>query len=430
MAAGPHQEFTISDPRITESSGLAASAAHPGVFWTHNDSDDGPYVYAVDATGHTVATVTLRGVKPRDAEAISLGPDGQLYLADIGDNLDGTWPEVWIYRFAEPKDLRDQTVDAVRYRVRYEDGSRNAEALMVHPVTGRLYIASKRESGGNLYQGPQTLSTTAVNTFRKVSAVPWVTDGAFSPDGTRLLLRGYFWATMYRWQDGGAPQELGDVSLPFQRQGESATFAADGRSVLFGSEGKDSPVWRVQLSGSNSPTPYGSPPRPRRPPRHRAALRPALRPAAPARRPAGRPTPSPAGACWCCSSSWARWRRRPGARSVTGPELASGRLSRVSDRPSGERVLPPIPPIPPIRRPHARPARDRQSTTATTAPPRPRPCPRWVRRGVRARAEGRAPAPTEEVRTGQLTPCAAQKSPRESTAVSLWSVKKPSTPCS
>ncbi|WUN35619.1 esterase-like activity of phytase family protein [Kitasatospora sp. NBC_00315] len=253
MAAGPHQEFTISDPRITESSGLAASAAHPGVFWTHNDSDDGPYVYAVDATGHTVATVTLRGVKPRDAEAISLGPDGQLYLADIGDNLDGTWPEVWIYRFAEPKDLRDQTVDAVRYRVRYEDGSRNAEALMVHPVTGRLYIASKRESGGNLYQGPQTLSTTAVNTFRKVSAVPWVTDGAFSPDGTRLLLRGYFWATMYRWQDGGAPQELGDVSLPFQRQGESATFAADGRSVLFGSEGKDSPVWRVQLSGEQLP---------------------------------------------------------------------------------------------------------------------------------------------------------------------------------
>ncbi len=265
-AASPHQEFTVSDPRITESSGLAASAAHPGIFWTHNDSDDGPYVYAVDSTGRTVATVTLRGVKPRDAEAISLGPDGQLYLADIGDNLDGGWSEVWVYRFAEPRDLRDQSVDAVRYRVRYEDGPRNAEALMVHPVTGRLYIASKRESGGALYQGPQTLSATAVNTFRKVSEVPWVTDGGFSPDGTRLLLRGYFWATMYRWQDGGAPQSLGDVSLPFQQQGESAAFAADGRSVLFGSEGRNSPVWRETLTGDQlpdsvrpEPAPSGSP---------------------------------------------------------------------------------------------------------------------------------------------------------------------------
>lgn len=55
--------FTITDPRIKESSGLAASRKHPGVYWTHNDSDDGPYVYAVDSrTGRTVATVTLRGI--------------------------------------------------------------------------------------------------------------------------------------------------------------------------------------------------------------------------------------------------------------------------------------------------------------------------------------------------------------------------------
>src|SRR5689334_12693906 len=90
--------FTITDPRIKESSGLAASRIHPGVYWTHNDSDDGPYVYAVDsATGKTVARVTLTGIgTPRDVEAISLGPDGQLYVGDIGDNLNGTWDHVWI----------------------------------------------------------------------------------------------------------------------------------------------------------------------------------------------------------------------------------------------------------------------------------------------------------------------------------------------
>lgn len=252
----PERIFTIPDERITESSGLAASRAHPGVYWTHNDSDDGPYVYAVDSRGRTLATVTLRGVKPRDAEAISLGPDGQLYLADIGDNLDGTWPEVWLYRFTEPADLHDQTVDAVRYRVRYEDGPRNAEALMIHPVTGRAYIASKRQSGGGLYQGPEHLSASGVNTFRRIAEVPWVTDGAFSPDGTRLVLRGYFSADLYAWQDG-APHRLRPLDVPFQRQGESVTFTADGAAVLFGSEGADSDVWRLALSEA-PPAPSGA----------------------------------------------------------------------------------------------------------------------------------------------------------------------------
>jgi len=251
-AEGQRTEFTIADPRITESSGLTASGRHPGVYWTHNDSDDGPYVYAVDSTGRTVATVTLRGIKPRDTEAISLGPDGNLYLADIGDNLDGSWSEVWIYRFAEPQQLRDQTVDATRFRVRYENGPRNAEALMVHPVTGRVYIASKNERGGGLYQGPEQLSASGVNTFRRIAEVPWVTDGAFSPDGTRLVLRGYFSAEEYRWKDG-APQRLGSVEVPFQRQGESVTFTPDGRALLYGTEGKNSTVTRVPLSGERLP---------------------------------------------------------------------------------------------------------------------------------------------------------------------------------
>ncbi|BFV55145.1 hypothetical protein KCMC57_up02490 [Kitasatospora sp. CMC57] len=281
----PHREFTVQDARITESSGLAASHRHPGVYWTHNDSDDGPYVFAVDSQGRTVATVTLRGVTLRDAEAIALGPDNQLYLADIGDNFNGKWPEVWIYRFAEPAQLGDQTVQATRYRVRYADGPRDAEALLVHPVTGRVYIASKSDKDqGHLYQGPETLSTTAVNTFTGIADVPWVTDGGFSPDGTEVVLRGYFWAKLYDWKDGNitAPRS---VSVPFQRQGESVTFAADGGSLLFGSEGKQSEVWRVPL-GRPTPSPTPTPPH----------ASPSPSPAAPAAAPEPRNEPNHAGA--------------------------------------------------------------------------------------------------------------------------------------
>ncbi|MCY0939290.1 WD40 repeat domain-containing protein [Streptomyces sp. H34-S4] len=252
--------FTITDPRIKESSGLAASRIHPGVYWTHNDSNDGPYVYAVDsATGKTVARITLTGIgKPRDIEGISLGPDGQLYVGDIGDNLGGSWNHVWIYRFAEPKTLRDATLKAEQFTVKYADGPRNAEALMVHPVTGRVYIASKDERAGGLYEGPEALSASSTNTFRRIGDVPWVTDGAFSPDGGRLALRGYLWAKTYPWKDG-RPAGAGEaVAAPWQGQAESVTYTADGSALMFGAEGAGSRVVAVPVASGAKPSPSSS----------------------------------------------------------------------------------------------------------------------------------------------------------------------------
>ncbi|WP_328901537.1 esterase-like activity of phytase family protein [Streptomyces sp. NBC_00441] len=245
---GADRSFTIEDPRITESSGLAASRLHPGIYWTHNDSDDGPYVFAVDSrTGKTVATITMKGVgQPRDVEAISIGPDGNIYVGDIGDNLDGSWDHVWIYRFPEPKTLKDATVRATQFDVKYADGPRNAEALMVHPKTGRVYIASKNEDGGGLYEGPAKLTAGADNVFRRVGEVPWVTDGAFSPDGKELVLRSYFSARGYTFANGRLGKDY-DVESPLLPQSESVTYTADGSALMYGSEGERSSVVRVDL---------------------------------------------------------------------------------------------------------------------------------------------------------------------------------------
>ncbi|MEV8569347.1 WD40 repeat domain-containing protein [Streptomyces sp. NPDC051322] len=257
-AAADDGGFTIKDPRIKESSGLAASRLHPEIYWTHNDSSDGPYVYAVDSkTGETVARVTMRGVgQPRDVEAISIGPDGDIYVGDIGDNLDGAWDHVWIYRFPEPEQLKDETVQATQYTVKYADGARNAEALMVQPTTGRVYIASKNEKkGGGLYVGPKQLSATKTNVFRRIGHVPWVTDGAFSPDGKQLTLRGYLGAWTYDWKpagDGGLGAEH-ELNVPFQGQAESVTYTPDGSALMMGSEGAESRVERFAV-----PHPKGS----------------------------------------------------------------------------------------------------------------------------------------------------------------------------
>lgn len=248
-AADPDRTFRMTDPRITESSGLAASRAHPGIYWTHNDQDK-PLIYGVDSrTGETVATITMRGVgEPRDMEAISVGADGAIYVGDIGDNLNGSWDHVWIYRFPEPKRLADATVDATQYTVKYADGPRDAEALMVHPTTGRVYIASKNENGGGLYEGPAELTSGGTNTFTRVGEVPWVTDGAFSPDGKELVLRSYFSARGYAWKNGrlGADHR---VRAPLQGQAESVTYTLDGSALMFGTEGTRSEVNRVDIEG-------------------------------------------------------------------------------------------------------------------------------------------------------------------------------------
>ncbi|MFF4400398.1 WD40 repeat domain-containing protein [Streptomyces sp. NPDC001480] len=238
------QGFTIKDPKITESSGLAASHLHPGIYWTHNDSDDGPYIYAVDSgTGKTVATLTLKGIgSPRDVEAISIGPGNEIYVGDIGDNLGGKWPYVWVYKLPEPKVLKDQTVTATQYVVKYANGPRNAESLLVHPKTGRVYIIDKNEDGGHLYEGPARLSSSGSNIFKPVAPVDlWATDAAFSPNGRQLAVRGYFGGIYYDW-DGGKIKRRGRLDVPLQGQGESVSYSLDGTKLMYGSEGADSSV--------------------------------------------------------------------------------------------------------------------------------------------------------------------------------------------
>ncbi|MPY64408.1 WD40 repeat domain-containing protein, partial [Streptomyces spongiae] len=243
--------FSIKDPRITESSGLAASRQHPGIYWTHNDQDKGAYLYAVDSkTGKTVATITLTGVgTPRDVEAVSIGPDNQIWVGDIGDNDGVTWPYVWVYQLPEPKELKDQSIRATQYVVKYSDGSRDAESLVVHPKTGRVYIIDKQEDGGHLYEGPAKLSSSGTNVFKPVAPVDlWATDAAFSPNGERLAVRGYFGGILYDW-NGGKIKRIQQLSVPLQQQGESVTYTTDGSELMYGTEGEGSTVVAREAPG-------------------------------------------------------------------------------------------------------------------------------------------------------------------------------------
>src|SRR4026209_2890410 len=84
---------TIKDKSVNESSGLVASRTTPGMYWTHNDSGDGPFIYAFDTAGDTRGIFRVTGAQALDWEDIAAGPGPQanksyLYIGDIGDNND------------------------------------------------------------------------------------------------------------------------------------------------------------------------------------------------------------------------------------------------------------------------------------------------------------------------------------------------------
>ncbi|MFB4292336.1 hypothetical protein ACBI99_32165 [Nonomuraea sp. ATR24] len=255
--------FTFKDPRITESSGLALSPTRDDVYYTHNDSAAQPEFYAVGPDGRTRATFRLRGAEARDWEAMAATRDpqtgrGVLWFADIGDNLDGAWPDVSIYKVAEPATLADATLPATRYRFRYEGGGRNAEGIMVNPVTGRLYVVSK-EFSGSVYEAPKKLRTGRVNILRKVAAAPiMATDAAYAPDGSSYVIRTYFSATVYK----PSGEVLTRVSMPDLEQAESIAYTRDGKALLTGSEGENSPVYKVPIPAAGAPSPAAEPPSP------------------------------------------------------------------------------------------------------------------------------------------------------------------------
>ncbi len=241
---------TMSDPRIAESSGLTLSVRHEGLAYTINDSGNAPIVYAIQvSTGKTVGTTRVLGGTLVDTEALSIDRDGTLWIADTGDNA-GTRTDTALYSLPEPGE-GDHTVTATRYPVSYADRPHNVEALLINPVTGAKYLATKAAPGGKLLELPTTLSTTEANIPTQVKAVvPAITtDGSFTPDGRFAVLRTYGTMSVY---DASTWKLLRGVELPKQEQGETLVVEAGGDSVLIGSEGKDSTLLRVPLDTSSA----------------------------------------------------------------------------------------------------------------------------------------------------------------------------------
>lgn len=248
---------SVANVEITEASGIAASRVHTGVYYVHNDSGGAPRFFALDLGGQNLGSYVVNTAAAVDWEDIATGPcadgttDSCVYLADIGDNA-MTRGSYVIYRAREPVSISPMggNVSGEAITFTYPDGNHNAEALIVDPTSGQLFIVTKTMGVAGLYRFPLPL-TPGVQLERvgdvSVPGLGLVTGGSAHANG--VLLRTYGDVVLYD-QGMDVAQRLTApgcaVSAPGELQGEAVEWHPDGLSYVTVAEGQGPPLYEMR----------------------------------------------------------------------------------------------------------------------------------------------------------------------------------------
>ncbi len=257
---------TVSFGALTEASGIAASARNPGVLWTHNDGSVGR-IWALSTNGARLATYDVNNVD--DLEDIAVGPGpaagvSYLYIGDIGGNV-GTnvlRPTVKIIRIPEPAvDLAWASNPRYpnfngrdNFTLVYPDGSYDAEALLVDPLTSDVWVVTKEIGVARFYRANLNAvpdGSTVLMEFVRSVAFHQASAGDISADGTQIVLRRENVAVLWLRCDGEplsnalgrASQSIPVIGIPTEPNGEGLGFMRDGTGYVTISEGSNAPIY-------------------------------------------------------------------------------------------------------------------------------------------------------------------------------------------
>ncbi len=262
---------TIKSPEISESSGLTSSRCNNGVLWTHNDSRNGAFIFALNEKGKKLGTWKISGATNVDWEDIAAvkEDDGKcfLYIGDIGNNARNR-SEMTIYKVAEPSVSAEakpsvnekprSTQKARPIKFKYPDFRHNAEALLVNPKTREVYIITKRISGAaGVYKLAEERQKNNY-VLKKVSdlslpALPngLLTAGEISEDGKRVVVCDYYNAYEITLPEKAKKfdeiwkEEPSIIELGKREQGEAICYSVDMTSIFATSEKRNSPLIKV-----------------------------------------------------------------------------------------------------------------------------------------------------------------------------------------
>lgn len=234
-----------------ELSGLVASRMIASTLWAHNDSGDGPRLFALATTGTAKGIATLQAATADDWEDIAIGPCGTkecIYVGDIGDNLMAR-ATVRIYEVDEPAAIQGPVNVTYRgFDIAYPDGPHNAEALFVDPRDGESYIITKQATNpSTVFRMPRMAGVQSTAVSVGTISIPGgslLVTGAdlhVGACGLNLLVRTYDGLYELHAPVGATIAQLvaapkKSVPSATEAQGEAVAYLPDGRSYLTVSE--------------------------------------------------------------------------------------------------------------------------------------------------------------------------------------------------
>ena len=244
---GPKVIKEIKADKFEELSGIAFSQVHTGVFYGHTDSGGKSSIYIFNADGEELGQIKLDKVENRDWEDIAVGPgpggNSYIYIGEIGDNA-AVHDEIFIYRIPEPTKLTPESeVKPEKIKLTYPGGARDAETLMVDPISGDIYIISKRDKKNNIYCLPAARFNEKEAELEKVGELNFTSSvaGDISSDGNQILIKSYL--NIYYWtRESGESIEQALSRAPLmliynpEPQGEAIGFQPDGKAYYTISE--------------------------------------------------------------------------------------------------------------------------------------------------------------------------------------------------
>ncbi len=196
----------ITNVVMSSASGMGASRYYTGMLWIENDQGGGTNnIYLVDSTGTERAAFSVTGATDRDWTDMSMGPGPgadttYIYLADIG-NSNAVSRYNYIYRFPEPQTplgsgvLTGATAPATKITFLYPDGPRDAETILLDPVSKDIYIVDKL-GASNVYELPYPQSTdTVIMATKIIQAMPIpagpLRSGGIASGRTGIIMKTY-----------------------------------------------------------------------------------------------------------------------------------------------------------------------------------------------------------------------------------------------
>lgn len=236
-----HEAGFLENRALDECSGLVACSYNDHWVWAANDGGDINRLFLVDIrNAGDAGFVRIPSAGNRDAEDLALDwtpVNGQrhLYWGDIGDN-NAVYPGLIVYRFPEPHfdttslPLDSSSQPCERLTFVYEDGARDAESLIIDPLTHDLYIVTKRENKARLYTARFPFDAQKTDTLKALGEFPisGFVAADISRDGRLIAVKTY--GAIYCW-DRSPEESLEDAfmrapkQLPYKGEVQGESFA-------------------------------------------------------------------------------------------------------------------------------------------------------------------------------------------------------------